>query len=312
MSDFNVEQATVGSPNGGRMTPHVTAFFIGLGVGGVYALVAIGYNLVFSSSAVFNLAQGDLVTIGGLLTATFVVSLHWPALLTFLPVVAAVVLVALVQHRLTIAPLSSRPHSATGGWFITTLGASVIIENAAQLIWGGNPRAVPTLAPIQTVRIGQSPIRIEYLLTFGAAVLCTAVLWYCQRHTRIGKLWLATAEDSELARRLGIDTSRVAVGAFLIAAAISALAGYITVPVTSAIWNAGAGLSLYAFVAVTMGGLGSPLGPLVGGLLLGVIQEEAALSLQADYRSFLSLCILLLVLLVKPMGLFGQRVERVV
>ncbi|MDA8043729.1 MAG: branched-chain amino acid ABC transporter permease [Actinomycetota bacterium] len=294
------------------MTPHITALFTGLGIGGVYALVAIGYNLVFSSSSVFNLAQGDLVTLGGLFTATFFVSLHWAALLAFLPVVGAVVLLAAVQHRLTIAPFADRPHSATGGWFITTLGASVIIENAAQRLWGGNPRAVPSLVSLQTVRIGSSPIRIEYFMSFGAAVVCTAALWYCQRRTSIGKVWTATADDGELARRLGINTSRVGFVAFLIAAAISAMAGYLTVPVTSAIWNAGAGLSLYAFVAVTVGGLGSALGPLVGGLLLGVVQEQASLWAQANYRSLISLCILLLVLLARPAGLFGQRVERTV
>jgi branched-subunit amino acid ABC-type transport system permease component len=165
---------------------------------------------------------------------------------------------------------------------------------------------------VTTVRIGPSPIRIEYLLAFGAAVVCTLIIWYCQRRTRLGKLWMATAEDAELARRLGINTSRVAVGAFVIAAVISAAAGYIIVPVTTAIWNAGAGLTLYAFVAVTVGGLGNPFGPLVGGLILGVAQEEAALSIQVNYRSSVALVILLLVLLVRPKGLFGQQVERVI
>jgi branched-chain amino acid transport system permease protein len=294
------------------MTPHITALLIGLGIGGVYALVATGYNLVFSSSGVFNLAQGDLVTLGGLLTATFVVTLRWPALLAFLPIVATVAVVALVQQRITIAPFLTRGHSPTGGWFITTLGASVLIENVAQRLWGSDPRAVPTLVPVTTVKIGPSPVRIEYLMAFGAAVVVTAALWWCQKRTTLGKIWVATAEDTDLAGRLGINTARVAAGAFLVAAVISAIAGYLTVPVTTAIWNSGAGLSLYAFVAVTIGGLGTPLGPLVGGLLLGVIQEESALSIQANYQSALSLLILLAILLVRPTGIVGQRTGRVV
>lgn len=294
------------------MTPYLTALLIGLGVGGVYALVAIGYNLVFSSSGVFNLAQGDLVTLGGLFTATFVVSLGWGALAAFLPVVLAVAVLAFVQHRITIAPFIRQGHSPTGGWFITTLGASVLIENGAQHIWGGNPRAVPTLVPLSTVTVGSSPVRIEYVMAFGAAVVITVVLWWCQRRTMLGKYWTATAEDSELAGRLGINTSWVAAGAFVLAALISAAAGFLTVPVTTAIWSSGAGLSLYAFVAVTIGGLGNPLGPLIGGLILGVVQEEAALSIQANYRSSLSLLILLIILLVRPAGIVGHRVERVV
>jgi branched-chain amino acid transport system permease protein len=294
------------------MTPHLTALFVGLGVGGVYALVAIGYNLVFSSAGVFNLAQGDLVTLGGLFTFTLVMYLKWNALLAFLPAVAAVVVIAIVQHRLTIAPFSQQQHSATGGWFITTLGASVIIVNVAEKLWGSDPRAVRTLVPLSTVKIGSSPIRIEYLMAFGAAVLCTVVLWYCQSRTRLGKVWMATAEDGELARRLGINTSRVALGAFIIAAAISGAAGLLIVPVTTAIFNAGAGLTLYAFVAVTVGGLGNPFGPLVGGLIVGVAQAQAALLIAANYRSLVALAILLLVLLIRPLGLFGRQVERVI
>ena len=293
------------------MTVYLTAFFAGLGIGSVYALVAMGYALVYSSSGVFNLAQGDIVTLGGLLTATFVVTLRWPALAAVFPVVAIIAVFSVVQQKVTIAPFANQG-PASFGWFIATLGASVAIENGAQILWGSQPVPVPSLTSLASVHIGSSPVEPEYLIVFGLAVAASVALWYCQSRTLLGKIWSATAEDTVGARVRGINTARVGLGAFVIAAVVSALAGFITVPLTGAIWNAGASLTLYAFAAISIGGFGSPFGPLAGGLIVGVAQSESAVSIPAGYQSSIALGLLLLVLLLRPAGLLGQRLERVV
>jgi branched-chain amino acid transport system permease protein len=294
-----------------RVTVYTTAFLVGLGIGSVYALVAMGYALVYSSVGVFNLAQGDLVTLGGLLTATFVVTLRWPALAAVFPVVAIVAVFSVVLQRVTIAPFSNKGPTSFG-WFIATLGASVAIENGAQILWGSNPVPVPSLTSLQHVGIAGAPIETEYLIVFGLAVVATVAIWYCQSRTLLGKIWAATAEDPVGAQVRGINTARVGLVAFVIAAVISALAGFVTVPITGAIWNAGASLTLYAFAAVCIGGFGSPVGPLAGGLIVGVAQSESTVTIPAGYQSSVALGLLLLVLLIKPSGLFGQRLERVV
>src|ERR1700742_2321002 len=123
------------------MQQYITALVVGLGLGGTSALVAMGYNLVYSSMRVFNFAQGDLLTFGGLITYTLVTLHGWPFIAAFIPVIAAVAAIGLIQERLTIAPLLRRGDDSIG-WIVTTLGASVVLVNLAQLLWGSNPRPV--------------------------------------------------------------------------------------------------------------------------------------------------------------------------
>jgi branched-chain amino acid transport system permease protein len=271
----------------------------------------MSYNLVYQSSGVFNFAQGDLLTFGGLITFTLVVTNGWSVLAAIIPVMAAVGAIGLLQERVTIAPLLRRTGGASNvAWIVTTLGASVMLENIAQLIWGSTPEVVPRFIGGDPLNIFGAPVEKEDFLVIVVALLVgiTVELW--SRRTMLGKAWRALAEDSGAAAARGIPVRRVGVIVFVAAAAISGLGGLITVPMTSAIWSTGAVLSLNAFVAIALGGFGSQAGALVGSFILGVAQTEVAVAIDPGYNNVIAFGLLILILLVRPNGIFGESLGR--
>jgi branched-chain amino acid transport system permease protein len=194
---------------------------------------------------------------------------------------------------------------------VTTLGASVVLENAAQLIWGSAPSQVPNIVGGSWTIFG-APIDKDQMLVFGVALAVAALIEFASRRTLFGKAWRAVAEDPEAASARGIPVRRVAVIVFAIAAAISGLGGLISVPVTGALWSTGALLALYGFVAIALGGFGSMIGAVIGGVILGVAQSEVSVGISPSYTSSVAFAILVVVLLIRPQGLFGERVERAV
>lgn len=292
-------------------SPYVLAVFVGLGVGSIYALIAIGYNLVYSSTGVFNFAQGDLVSFGGLFAFTFVVTHHLPALVGLLMSVLGVALVGLVQQQVSVAPVLRGQQKALA-WIVTTLGASVIMENIAQLVWGSQPLEVPAWISNRPINLAGAHIQIEYLVIFGVAVSFGLGLDYASQHSLIGKVWSATAEDSEAAEAQGIDTRRVGIIAFVLAAAVSGLAGFVTVPVTGALWSVGSSLTLNGFVAIALGGFMRAKGALIGGLILGIVETEAAVTINPQLEDAVALGVLIIILLIRPNGLFSLSTERAV
>jgi branched-chain amino acid transport system permease protein len=291
--------------------PYITALFVGLGTGGLYAMVAMSYNLVYESSGVFNFAQGDLFTLGGLLTFTLVVSHHWSVLAAIIPVAVAVAAVGLLQQGITITPVLRKGGNGTIAWIVTTLGASVVLENLMQLLWGSAPQQVPDIISGSFTLFG-APIPKNQLLVFVVAIAIAVLLECGSRMTLLGKAWRAVAEDSEAAAARGIPVRRIGILIFALAAAISAVGGVLSVPVTGALWNTGALLALNGFVAIALGGFGSQVGAVVGGLVLGIAQAEATIALNAGYTSTVALVVLVVILLIRPQGLFGQRLERTV
>jgi len=292
---------------------YLTALIEGLGTGGVYALVAMGYNLVFSSTGVFNIAQGDLVSIGTFFAFGMISVLHVTPLLALAVAVVGVGLAGLVQELITVDPYLRRGGGSSGlAWLITTFGASVAIENALQLIFGSDPKPVPTEFGNTVLHIAGAPVALAYVLILGVAVAVAVGMDAWSRFTISGQAWRATAEDREAAQARGINIRRVGIAAFVAAAALSGLAGGLIAPITEASYDAGALLSLHGFVAITIGGFGSQRGALLGGLLLGVVEAEAVLITRPGYADVFSLGLLLVVLISRPQGLLGRRAQRVV
>jgi branched-chain amino acid transport system permease protein len=289
--------------------PYITAIIVGIGTGCMYALIAISYNLIFNATGVFNLAQGDLLTLGGLLAYSLLVTHNLTVLIVILPIIVAVAAVGFLQERITIAPLVRRGETSFG-WIITTLGASVVLENIFQLIWGSQAKPVPNLISTTTLHVGSIPISVSNLLVTFTAFAIAGALEIWSRLTLTGKAWTATSEDGQAAMLRGINIRRVGSIAFIVAGGISGLGGLMTAPVTSAVFNAGALLSLYGFVAIVIGGFGSQAGALVGGIILGVVEAEVLLFIDAGWSDVVALGVLLVVLMVRPTGLFGYRQER--
>lgn len=291
------------------MEPYITALLVGVAIGCMYALVALGYNLIYNATAVFNFAQGDLVALGGLLTYSFLVSRHWSALAAVVPVVLVVGAVGLVQERVSIAPIVRRGEESMG-WVITTLGASVVLENIYQLAWGSQSRPVPDLIKGGPLMIWHSPLTYANIVVIVVAIGCAGGLEIWSRTTLVGRAWLATAEDRDAAIARGIDVRRIGAASFVVAGMVSGLAGFATVPNTSAVFDIGGSLALQGFVAIAIGGFGNQLGALIGGIVLGIVQSESLVFIDPNYRDIISLGLLLVVLLVRPTGLFGHRRER--
>lgn len=291
------------------LEPYITALLVGVAVGCMYALVALGYNLIYNATSVFNFAQGDLVALGGLLAYTFLVSRAWPALLAVVPIVVLVGLVGWVQERVSIAPILRRGEESMG-WVITTLGASVVLENVYQLIWGSQSKPVPNLVGGGPLLVWHSPVAYANIIIVVTAVICACGLEIWSRTTLVGRAWLATAEDRDAAVARGINVKRVGAASFVLAGMVSGLAGFVTVPNTSAVFDIGGTLALSGFVAIAIGGFGNQLGALLGGVILGVVQSEALLFLDPAYRDIVALGLLLAVLLFRPTGLLGYRRER--
>ncbi|HVX21429.1 MAG TPA: branched-chain amino acid ABC transporter permease [Acidimicrobiales bacterium] len=288
---------------------YVTALISGVATGCLYALIALGYNLVYSATSVFNFAQGDLVSLGGLFTYSLIVTRHWTPLAVVIPVVVLVAVVGLFQERLSIAPLT-RHGDTSLAWVITTLGASVILENVFQLVWGSTSHPVPALISGGPIMIGRSPLTYTNAVIIGAAVVCAVGLELWSRLTLTGQAWRATSEDSQAAQIRGINVRRVAAMSFVLAGVISGLAGFVTVPQTSAAFDSGSNLALFGFVAIAIGGFGNQLGALVGGVILGVVEAEALLYASPNFTNAIAMGALLLVLLLRPTGLLGYRRER--
>jgi branched-chain amino acid transport system permease protein len=288
---------------------YITAFIAGIGTGGIYALVALSYNLIYSATGVFNFAQGDLLTLGSLLTFSLIVTDEHSVLFAIVPVILAVALIGLLQHRITVVPFV-RPGRSSFAWVITTLGASVILQNLFQLIWGSQPLPVPSLWEGSPIRIAGSPVPRTSIIIVAVALISVIALELMSRRTLFGRAWRATAEDPEAASVRGIDVRRVGAISFMVAGGLSGLAGLVIAPVTPVVFSSGALLSLQVFVAIVIGGFGSAKGALFGGFILGVVQAEGALILSPEYRNIITLGLLMTVLMLRPLGLFGIQHER--
>ncbi len=284
----------------------------GLAVGSVYGLVAVGYTVVFNATRIFNLAQGDLVMLGVLLSWFLLDVWHWPQLAVFFAVLAGVPLVAAVEERVVVRPFLRRPTDNIG-WFIATLAFSLVVETFVAILYGDNPPfAVPSGLPTSSVRFLGITVSPQLILAFASLVVVTALLEAFYHKTWIGTAMRATAEDRDVAALRGIFPARVSQLAFVVGGLVAAIAGYVVAPLVQSDITIGLTYSLQGFVAVAVGGFGSIRGALVGAWILGVSEQLWDQYIDPRYEIVAALCLLLAVLAVRPTGIFGERGLRTV
>jgi branched-chain amino acid transport system permease protein len=282
--------------------------FSGLTVGAVYALVALGFTLIYNASDVINFAQGEFVMIGGLATV-FIAAAGIPLPLAALLAVVAAAAVGLALYRFAIEP--ARGASAVS-LIMITIGASIFLRGAAQVIFDKRYHSLPPLLGDTPIKFGGAAILPQSLVVLAGAVVIVVLLWAFIERTLFGKAVLATAANKLAARLVGIDT-RLTVGfSFAVSAAIGAIAGILITPITLTSYNIGTLLALKGFAAAMLGGIGSALGAVVGGLLLGLLEAFAAGYLSSQYKDAVAFIVILVVLFARPQGLLGRAtVERV-
>jgi branched-chain amino acid transport system permease protein len=283
-------------------------FFSGLTVGAVYGLVALGFTLIYNASDIINFAQGEFVMLGGM-TTVFLALAGLPLPLAALLAIVATIIVGLALHRFAIEPA----HGASPVvLIIITIGASIFLRGVAQVIFDKRFHTLPPLLGGDPLRVGGAAILPQSLVVLAGAAVIVVLLWAFIDRTLIGKALIATAANRLAARLVGIDTRRIVGLSFAVSAAIGAAAGILITPITLTSYDVGTLLALKGFAAAMLGGIGSALGAVAGGLLLGMIEAFSAGYLSSKYKDAVAFVVILAVLFAMPQGLLGRgKVERV-
>jgi branched-chain amino acid transport system permease protein len=282
--------------------------FSGLTNGAIYALSALGFSLIYNSSGVINFAQGEFIMLGGV-SAVMLTSAGVPLPLAILLAVLLTALVGLLLEKLAIEPAGD---ADVVSLIIITIGASIFLQGVALVVFGKGQRALAPFSGDAPIMIAGASLLPQSLWMIGAgAVIVLLLAWFFGR-TRLGKAVLATAHNRLAARLVGINTRHVLALSFVLSAALGAIAGVVSAPITLTSYDVGIMLGLKGFVAATLGGLGSGVGAVVGGLTLGLMEALAAGYISSAYKDAVPFVLIILILFFMPRGLFGARVtERV-
>jgi branched-chain amino acid transport system permease protein len=287
----------------------VTTIWAGLSVGGIYAIAALGYNLVFVAAGVFNFAQAQMVMVGTFMAYVGAVKIHMP--LVLVPLFAAAVGFALgfVCERVAIAPVAGRGGHAV---LVTTLGVAILLDGVMSQIFGANPLSVPFYGSNQiTTFLGGRAAPSDFTLMVLPIVIATVIYLFNTR-TLTGRAALASAEDRFAARLRGVNTARLAWLSAAAGGALAGLCGVVVAQTTYAVSDLGDLLAIKAFLVLALGGFGSEVGAVIGGFLVGLIEAESTRYLNASYSDLILFGFLLVVLLLRPSGVFVRhRVRRV-
>jgi branched-chain amino acid transport system permease protein len=272
----------------------------GIAMGAAYGLIAIGFTVIWRSTATANFAQGDSATIG-MLSALTAYGITHSVALSILAAMTAAFALGLLVERLVVRPVSAGPPMTR---FVATIGASIIISSSLSLVYGPAPRAFPAFFGSGVVDIGPATVSRQSAGAAAVAALLICVLELIYAKTLVGKVLRAVGEDRGVARLMGINDGRVVMLAFGFSSVLGAAAGILIAPFTFVSPNLDLALLIKALLAAVIGGMGSYGGALAGGLLIGLIDNLGAFYVSTSYRDIISFGILIALLAVRPAGLF--------
>jgi len=282
--------------------------FSGLTVGAVYALVALGFTLIYNASDVINFAQGEFVMLGGMVTV-FAHAAGMPLPLAAGLAVAVAIATGLALHRFAIEPARGADAVTL---IIITIGASILIRGLAQIAFDRQFHRFPAFSGEDPIALLGATVLPQSLWVLGGAAAIVAALRLFMDKTLLGKAVRATAANRLAARLVGIDTALVLAIAFGASGAIGALAGILITPITLTSVGVGTLLALKGFAAAMLGGIGNPVGAVAGGIALGLLESLAAGFVSSTYKDAVAFLLIIAVLFALPQGLFGRRaIERV-
>jgi branched-chain amino acid transport system permease protein len=283
----------------------------GISVGMIYGVIAFGYQLTFATSKTLNFGQGEALAVGalaGLSTITLFISAGLPVGPAYLLMVPVVLLFGAAQGTVVewLGVRQAMRSKSEAGWIMATVALGIIFRNLAENIWGRDALKFPSPLPEESLTFGAIRIQpMEIAIVVGAILLMLAVEFFNQR-TIFGKAVVATANDRDAAGLMGINTGRVITFSYALSSMSAAFAGVLVAPVTLTGATMGAVLGLKAFAVAIIGGLSSGLGVVVGGLILGITETMTGYYLSTGYKDVPGLVLLLLVLSLRPSGLFGK------
>ena len=282
----------------------------GISIGSVYAIIALGYTMVYGIAKMLNFAHGDVIMIGAYISFCVTSYLGLPSWVSVIAAVAVCTVLGIVIEGLAYKPLRGTPSLAV---LITAIGVSYFLQNAAQLIWSSSPKnftSVVTMKPISLME-GKIVITGEVLLTVAVCILVMVGLTLFTSKTRTGKAMRAVSEDRDAAQLMGINVNQTISTTFAIGSALAAVAGVLlcsTVPTLQP--TTGSMPGIRAFTAAVFGGIGSIPGAMLGGILLGIIETFSKAYLSTQFSDAIVFSVLIIILLVKPAGLLGKQIQE--
>ena len=284
------------------MAEFLQFIFSGVTVGAIYALVGLGFSIIYNASQVINFAQGEFVMIGGLTTAVLAAG-GTPLPLAALIAILAAVLAGLALERLAV-------EQARGASVVTliiiTIGASIFLRGLAQVVFDRNYHPLRAFSGEQPINIAGATIVPQTLWVLGTTlVIVLALSWFFGR-TLLGKAMLATSYNRLAAQLVGIDTRAVLLLSFGLSAMLGAIGGILITPISLTSYDVGVMLGLKGFSAAILGGIGNSMGAVAGGLILGIVEALGAGYVSSAYKDAIAFVIILLVLFFMPQGLFGR------
>ena len=279
----------------------------GISLGSVYAIIALGYTMVYGIAKMLNFAHGDVIMVGGYVSLLSVTALGLPWWAGVLLAMLACTVLGVVIEGLAYKPLRAAPSLAV---LITAIGVSYFLQNAALLLWGSTPMSY---TPIVSGSLSLGGLRISYisLVTIAMCVVIMAGLMLFTGKTRMGKAMRACSEDKGAAQLMGINVNRTISLTFAIGSALAAIAGVLLCSFnTSLMPTTGSMPGIKAFTAAVFGGIGSIPGALLGGILLGIIESLAKAYISTQLANSIMFAVLIITLLVRPAGLLGKYVPE--
>ncbi len=290
----------------------VTQLLNGLGLGSIYALVALGYSMVYGIVQLINFAHGDIIMVGGYMIYLIMVTAGLPLWLAIPFSILACAAVGVIIQRVAYHRLLVH-NAARISLLITALGVSLFLQNLFMLIFKSDPRTMPTLFGAQPLNLGGATLTTDTLINIVVSVIMMVGLQFLVRKTKIGKAMLATSEDTGAAKLMGINTNFIVAFTFAVGSALAAVGAVLYCSSYSQIKpDMGNLLGLKAFVAAVLGGIGSIPGAMLGGYVLGVVESLTKAYISTNITDAVVFAVLILVLLVRPTGLLGKsRKEKV-
>jgi len=284
------------------------ALIAGIGTGGMYGLIAMGYTLILACSGVFNFAQGSILMIGTLLLYGLWVVSGIPLLLSFAILCSAGALVGVVTYFLAVRPVTNRSgvRNLTEGTLVTTLGLGLALNTIAGEIFGYDTDPIKSYVSESALRALGLAFSYLYIVMVAVTIVIALLVDAFLRRTRVGIALRATVDDAVGATLLGVRTNRMILTSFALGGALAALAGAMLTPITFvSVATAGGAYVLYGFAAMAIGGFGSFPGALVGGVIIGVLSTVTPVFINPNYTNLVIYAFMVIFLAIRPSGLFG-------
>jgi branched-chain amino acid transport system permease protein len=280
--------------------------FTGIGIGAVYALVALGFVLIFRATNVVNFAQGEFSMVAAYLMVVCIEQ-GFPYWLAFISALVGMALLGVIFNLGVYYPLRHRSYLPV---IIATIGASILLANSVLAIYGPQPQVLQGWFDTPGIQLGPVYLDSQYLLIIAVTIVLVAFNYWFFEHTMLGKKLQATSQDKEMASLLGISVSTMIMITFIYSAVLGGLAGLLVAPILFVSIQMGSTIALKAFAATIIGGFGDVAGAIIGGLALGVIETFGAAYVSVPYKDGFAFLVLIAFLIFRPQGIFGERVAE--